>query len=237
MYRGLFVILAIGGSQAANAASAKKTTEYVPIKYPGPIQQIETKYGTDEDHVPEQCKNKNFCTIKPADYPQEQFNAMFKGTAVRRTRDLKTEEWTVPTCDRRLQPLEPTDDQKTLPPPTLFIEAYGDRQGDPDAFDNCDTEVTYEPLYKVRSARGQWHTVIQAPEENYIQKVRLETCKEVESSCFTAVSSLVPTITTFCKQKYSVWQVLVSDGNNGTEPIKVELPICCSCHYKMNDNK
>ncbi|XP_030020960.1 uncharacterized protein LOC115440687 isoform X2 [Manduca sexta] len=206
MYRGLFVILAIGGSQAANAASAKKTTEYVPIKYPGPIQQIETKYGTDEDHVPEQCKNKNFCTIKPADYPQEQFNAMFKGT-------------------------------KTLPPPTLFIEAYGDRQGDPDAFDNCDTEVTYEPLYKVRSARGQWHTVIQAPEENYIQKVRLETCKEVESSCFTAVSSLVPTITTFCKQKYSVWQVLVSDGNNGTEPIKVELPICCSCHYKMNDNK
>ncbi|KOB68816.1 Spz1B, partial [Operophtera brumata] len=88
----------------------------------------------------------------------------------------------------------------------------------------------YEPLYKVRSKRG-WHTVVQAPEENYVQMVRLETCSEAEGACFTAFPSL-PTLKTFCKQKYSVWEFLVADDNGGTEKVKTELPICCSCHYK-----
>lgn len=200
MFTGICVIVAVFGLQVADCGVSKQVEEYVPIKYPGPIQEVtQNRYGSDD--VPEECKNKNFCTIKPPDYPQDQFNQMFKGT-------------------------------KPLPQPTLIIESVADRQGGPEQIDNCESTISYEPLYKVRSKRGDWRTVVQAPEENYVQMVRLETCQETEGGCFTALPPS-PEIVTFCKQKFSVWEFLVASENNGTEKVKTELPICCSCHYKF----
>lgn len=42
--------------------------------------------------------------------------------------------------------------------------------------DKC-FHLQFEPLYKVKSLEGEWRTVVQAPEENYLQMVRIESCK------------------------------------------------------------
>ncbi|XP_052740593.1 uncharacterized protein LOC112046258 isoform X2 [Bicyclus anynana] len=121
---------------------------------------------------------------------------------------------------------------KSLPQPTLIEELKPDdnRQGHPDDEDDC-----YEPLYTVRPKRDDpWRTVIQAPEQDFVQRVRLETCSEPDSACFTNLA-LTSDYLTFCKQKVVTWEVLVAKGKNETEKIKAELPICCSCHYRPID--
>ena len=47
------------------------------IVFPGPIQDLSNRHGNSD--VAEICKDKNFCTVKPDDYPQELFNTIFKG--------------------------------------------------------------------------------------------------------------------------------------------------------------
>ncbi|XP_050343759.1 uncharacterized protein LOC126769171 isoform X4 [Nymphalis io] len=127
-------------------------------------------------------------------------------------------------------------DYKALPQPTMVVELKN-RQGEPDSTDNCESEVTYEPLYKVREKRDQpWRTVIQAPGQDFIQRVRLERCLNPNAPCFKNLSPSQEFVT-FCSQKVNVWQVLVSKGDNETEMIKAELPVCCSCHYKELDFK
>ncbi|XP_026749215.3 uncharacterized protein LOC113509994 [Galleria mellonella] len=202
MFTEIFVFcLAAYYVQYADGA-ARKTGDVSPIVYPGPIKEVtENRYGSPDDDVPPQCRNQNYCTVKPHGYPQERFNQLFKGA-------------------------------KPLPQPTLIISEIGDRQGDPDEHDGCESDVTYEPLYRVRTKRGDWRTVVQAPEENYVQMVRLEICNDLGASCFTDVGTF-PGITTLCKQKTSTWEFLVDNGRNGTERVKAELPVCCSCHYKI----
>lgn len=168
-----------------------------------PEEPLATKFGEPED-LPKECSGKSYCDVKPPNYPQEKYNKLFNGT-------------------------------KTLSSPQLIIESKvetADRLGD-DADDNCDVKVTFKPLYQVRSKRGDWHTVIQAPELNYVQQVRLETCRDINAPCFTGIG-YGPYVTTGCVQKYSVWEFVVDDKNGGTEKIKSELPICCSCHYSIN---
>ncbi|CAH1637306.1 unnamed protein product [Spodoptera littoralis] len=184
--------------QLANGASTTKDGDS-SIVFPGPTQDIKNRYG---NVVPEKCKDMNFCTVKPNDYPQDLFNKIFKGKF-----------------------------KEPIFQPTFMMT--DDRQGDPDEVDDCDTVVTFEPLYKVKSLEGEWRTVVQAPEENYLQMVRIESCKSVGSACFTSFRD--PTgLKPFCKQKYSVWEFLVHDGKNGTEKIKVNLPTCCACQYKRS---
>lgn len=108
------------------------------------------------------------------------------------------------------------------------------RQGDPDEKDDCDSTVTYEPLYKVRTQAGDMRTVVQAPEENFLQLVRIESCNNAGSSCFNSFRTPAD-LQTLCKQKYSVWEFLVHDEKDGTEKVKVDLPICCSCHFKPKE--
>lgn len=45
-----------------------------PIVFPGPVEH-NLKAKAEE---PEECKGKTYCTIKPADYPEELFSKMFK---------------------------------------------------------------------------------------------------------------------------------------------------------------
>ncbi|KAM3960967.1 uncharacterized protein ACR2FA_004917 [Aphomia sociella] len=203
MFMEIFVLfIAVHYSQYADV-DAHKLNGYSPIVYPGPIKEVtENRYGTSDDDIPEECKNKNFCTIKPRGYPQERYNQLFKG-------------------------------KKIVSQPALIISDIADRQGDPDEHDGCESEVSYEPLYKVRSKRGDWRTVVQAPEENYVQMVRLESCREPRATCFTEVGTF-PGITTMCIQKISTWEFLVDNGKNSTEKVKADLPVCCSCHYKIN---
>ncbi|CAK1598482.1 unnamed protein product [Parnassius mnemosyne] len=182
------------------AATQLGEKDMQPIIFPGPIEGDDLKYGTDD--VPDECKDKTYCTIKPPDYPEEIFNKMFKGL-------------------------------KPVSQPSLVLDSIlSNRQGDPDERDDCESEVKYEPLYKVRPKRDEpWRIAVQAPEENYVQRVRLETCTNPDAPCFN-IFPQIPDITTFCKQKYNKWEVLVAKGENETEKIEVELPVCCSCHYK-----
>ncbi|XP_050343760.1 uncharacterized protein LOC126769171 isoform X6 [Nymphalis io] len=127
-------------------------------------------------------------------------------------------------------------DYKALPQPTMVVELKN-RQGEPDSTDNCESEVTYEPLYKVRRRNDEpWRTVIQAPSQDFIQRVRLERCLNPNAPCFKNISP-VQEFVSFCRQKVNVWQVLVSKGDDETEMIKAELPMCCSCYYKELDFK
>ncbi|XP_026322089.1 uncharacterized protein LOC113231775 [Hyposmocoma kahamanoa] len=190
---------------AQTASHTKRSYEDpTPIIYPGPVQIPTNRYSDDvntkSDSEPEECKGKNYCTIKPPDYPEQQFNEMFKG-------------------------------YKPIPQPTLLADDTPDRQGDPSEVDDCDTTVTYEPLYKVRSVRGDIRTVIQAPKHDFVQRVRLEECKSRNTKCFKEFPDIG--IETFCKQKYNTWEVLVSDGKGGSEKIKTHLPVCCSCNYRI----
>nr|XP_021200738.2 uncharacterized protein LOC110384033 [Helicoverpa armigera] len=199
MFLGFYLVFcALNSLHLTNGATTKKKVDYSTIIFPGPIQDLSNRYGTP--NISDRCKNQNFCTVKPDDYPEELFNNLFKGKF-----------------------------KEPVFQPTYVMT--DDRQGDPDDMDNCDSTVVYEPLYNVKTRQGDWRTVVQAPKENYVQMVRLETCNEVGSVCFTEFK--VPLgLQPFCKQKYSVWEFLVHDGNDGTEKIKVDLPICCSCHYK-----
>ncbi|KAJ8727371.1 hypothetical protein PYW07_001490 [Mythimna separata] len=198
MFVGIyFVFCALSSLQLTNGA-VTKTNGDSSIVFPGPTQDVSNRHGTVD--VPDKCKGKNFCTVKPADYPQELFNKLFKG---------KFKE----------QAFQPT------------YVMTDDRQGDPDEMDDCDTTVTYEPLFTVKTNEGDWRTVVQAPEENYLQMVRLESCNRVGNSCFTDFR-LPLGLQTLCTQKYNVWEFLVHDGKDGTEKVKVNLPMCCSCRYK-----
>ncbi|CAG9795402.1 unnamed protein product [Diatraea saccharalis] len=91
----------------------------------------------------------------------------------------------------------------------------------------------YEQLYKVKSDNGEWRTVVQAPEKNFVQKVRLETCLSENQECFEVILKM-PGFKTYCKQQYNKWSFVVeaTDGSSNTENITVSLPTCCSCHYK-----
>lgn len=192
---GIVFLVCAQGLHTALAAAAKHPAEEVPIRYPEPIAV--------NDDVPEACKHKTYCTVKPKDYPQEKFNDMLKG-------------------------------YKPLPQPSMIVELKN-RQGDPDDEDNCESDVTYEPLYRVREKRyDPWRTVVQAPDQDFVQRVRIESCKNPDAPCFK-VFTPVPEYVTFCKQKVNTWEVLVAKGNNETEFIKAELPVCCSCHYRPVD--
>ncbi|CAB3226560.1 unnamed protein product [Arctia plantaginis] len=109
-----------------------------------------------------------------------------------------------------------------------------DRQGDPAMINNCETNVTFGPLYTVLSQSGEWRTVIQAPEKNFLQAARLETCKEADTPCFLKYKS-PPNLRATCRQQYNTMEFLVDDNKGGTEKIHADLPICCSCHYKTKD--
>ncbi|CAH2241832.1 jg16224 [Pararge aegeria aegeria] len=162
-----FVVFYIPFSTAA--ATTTKTDS--AIRYPGPVH-----YAFD-DRVHESCKDLTFCTIKPADYPEEKFNKMFK-------------------------------DYKSLPQPTLIEELQPDdnRQGHPNEENDCQSIVTVS---------GQCLT-------------------EPDGACFTNFPQS-PEFVTYCKQKVTTWEILVAKGDNDTEKIKAELPICCSCHYRTVD--
>ncbi|CAH2105295.1 unnamed protein product [Euphydryas editha] len=120
-------------------------------------------------------------------------------------------------------------DYKFLPQPEMIVE-INNRVGDDS---DCDSEVTYEPLYQVRPKRNEpWRTVIQVPEKNFNQRIRIERCTKPEAPCFTAMQPYEE-YTTYCQQKNNKWEVLVYKENNETETITAELPVCCSCHYKL----
>ncbi|XP_026737108.1 uncharacterized protein LOC113500487 isoform X2 [Trichoplusia ni] len=106
-----------------------------------------------------------------------------------------------------------------------------DRQGDYEDMDDCESTISFERLYQVKAGDGKWHTVVQAPDENYLQMVRIETCVETGASCFKEFEGPLEYQTT-CKQKLNAWEFLVHNGKSGTITIKVELPVCCACHYK-----
>ncbi|XP_068631301.1 uncharacterized protein [Battus philenor] len=196
----LFVFITVHNLHDTNAAVKRRESEELII-FPDGVGGDINKFGIDEEPI--ECKNKNYCTVKTSDYPQETFNKMFKGT-------------------------------KAVFQPSLVLESMlSNRQGDPDEKDDCESIVSYDPLYKVRDKRNsEWRYVVQAPEENYVQKVRLETCTNPGSLCFNALP-LAMDIKTLCVQKYSKWELLVSKGGNETEKIEVELPVCCLCKYKQ----
>ncbi|RVE47424.1 hypothetical protein evm_007934 [Chilo suppressalis] len=177
------------------------------IVFPGPIQEVPlNRYGSDQNEIPEECKHLTYCTIKPADYPQEKFNNLFK----------------------EARPLQQTN---------LVLSDLNDRQGDPEDIDNCETLVTFDVIYKVQSKTGEWRTVVQSPEKNYVQRVRMEKCMQEKEPCFTIYLGL-PGYTTYCKQQYTTWEFVVeaTDGSDNTEKIATDLPTCCSCHYKKVKN-
>ncbi|XP_060801838.1 uncharacterized protein LOC106142789 [Amyelois transitella] len=126
-------------------------------------------------------------------------------------------------------------DMKDVKQPSVIISELDDRTGDPGEKDGCDSVVTYEPLYQVQ-AGGRWRKVVQAPDVNYLQRVRLEKCNDKVPRCFSDYPP-VPGITTMCRQKTVSWEFLVDDEKGGTERVTAELPICCACMYKMENKR
>ncbi|XP_068631300.1 uncharacterized protein [Battus philenor] len=218
----LFVFITVHNLHDTNAAVKRRESEELII-FPDGVGGDINKFGIDEEPI--ECKNKNYCTVKTSDYPQETFNKMFKGT-LRANRHRRTSGDSSQDA--------PSVCNKAVFQPSLVLESMlSNRQGDPDEKDDCESIVSYDPLYKVRDKRNsEWRYVVQAPEENYVQKVRLETCTNPGSLCFNALP-LAMDIKTLCVQKYSKWELLVSKGGNETEKIEVELPVCCLCKYKQ----
>ncbi|XP_046963460.1 uncharacterized protein LOC124532552 isoform X1 [Vanessa cardui] len=220
-----FVFIVSVSLQHTYAASAKHPME--AIQYPEPIDQ-------ETEHIPDSCKDLTYCTVKPKDYPEEKFNKMFKDYSITRRHRRGADDESSATSKSQLK--EASEIIKVVPQPSMVVE-LNNRQGGPDSADNCESIVTYEPLYKVRPKRDEpWRTVIQVPGKDIIQRVRLETCTTPNAPCFKELSPL-PEFVTFCRQKINVWEVMVAKGDNETEMIKAELPVCCSCHYRELDFK
>ncbi|XP_026737109.1 uncharacterized protein LOC113500487 isoform X3 [Trichoplusia ni] len=106
-----------------------------------------------------------------------------------------------------------------------------DRQGDYEDMDDCESTISFERLYQVKAGDGKWHTVVQAPDENYLQMVRIETCVSPGSSCFKEFENGHEII---CHQQYNKWEFMVKDdtSESKTKRLIVDLPVCCSCRYK-----
>ncbi|CAK1545979.1 unnamed protein product [Leptosia nina] len=123
---------------------------------------------------------------------------------------------------------------KAITQPKLIMTIdVNNRQGE--FHDDCETEVSFDPLYTVREKRTNiWRDVVQVPEKDYIQRVRLETCKSEQASCFKPIVEYQDSFKTFCQQKYNTWEMLVDSKSGGSEPEKIEavLPVCCTCNYK-----
>ncbi|XP_034829558.1 uncharacterized protein [Maniola hyperantus] len=181
------IVLNLNNITAANVAKMSD----LPIQFPEPVRQV-----ADDDHVPASCRSLTYCTVKPANYPEEKFNQMFK-------------------------------DHKPVQLPELVVE-FTNKAGDDDD-DNCKSEETFEPLYQVRQKRDKiWRTVVQAPGHDYVQRVRLETCSNVNAPCFESFC-MASEYKAVCKQNYNTWKVVVDKGDNGTETIEATLPVSCSC--------
>ncbi|XP_050664122.1 uncharacterized protein LOC126964845 [Leptidea sinapis] len=121
---------------------------------------------------------------------------------------------------------------KGMAQPSL-VPNIGNRHGDPSETGGCESRVTFEPLYTVRDKRDdRWRTVVQAPDHDYVQKVRLETCTEPKAECFKPFLPVFDYVT-FCNQEINTWEVLVSKGDNETELFRADIPVCCSCQYKQ----
>ncbi|KAJ0178988.1 hypothetical protein K1T71_005763 [Dendrolimus kikuchii] len=200
MHKGILLFLtAVCG--LGNGATTKKklVTDDPKIYFP---EELSNRFN--EDNIPDECKGKNYCTVKPAFYDDKKYNKFFNNS-------------------------KNLDGPQLIVKPILTID---DKIGD-DAGDDCDVEVIFKPLYGIRTKRGDWHTVIQAPENNYVQKVRIENCRNENAPCFQGIG-YPSEIETGCKQKFSVWEFYVDDGEGGMKKEVSELPICCSCHYRVN---
>ncbi|XP_013164599.1 PREDICTED: uncharacterized protein LOC106115689 [Papilio xuthus] len=196
----IFIVSVASLQMTTPAVTKNVAVDTPPIVFPGPVEPNDLKKVKPEE--PEECKGKTYCLVRPADFPEDEFNEMFK-------------------------------DANIVPQPSLVLDnMLTNRQGDPEETDDCDSDVEYRPLYQVRGKRDDdWSYVVQAPKQNFVQRVRLETCKNTEASCFNALH-LTSDIKTSCKQKYNKWEVLVKNDKNDTKTITVELPVCCSCVYK-----
>ncbi|CAH2105294.1 unnamed protein product [Euphydryas editha] len=120
-------------------------------------------------------------------------------------------------------------DYNAVAQPTMIVDLNNRQGGDSD---NCESDVSFDPLYKVReNINAPWRTVVQVPEKDFVQRVRLEKCTNENATCMNIFPSQEDYVT-YCKQKYNKWEVLVQKGTSETEIIIAELPVCCSCHYK-----
>ncbi|XP_053603784.1 uncharacterized protein LOC128671378 [Plodia interpunctella] len=117
------------------------------------------------------------------------------------------------------------------PLPTIVESSLSDRLGDEEYEDDCDAEVRYDPLYSIRTKKGEWRHIIQSPKQNFNQKVRIETCTAVDTQCFKNYP-VFGGIITLCKQKTAKYEFVADDGKGGSTKLETELPSCCVCHYK-----
>ncbi|KAJ8733497.1 hypothetical protein PYW08_001795 [Mythimna loreyi] len=192
MFVGIyFVFCALGSLQLANGAATN--TSLTKTRRGGTVT------------VPEECKNQNYCTIKPDDYPQERINEIIR----EKYKDRPFQPEYVMTGSRRSGELE-VDPSNTV--------------------SDCFSQVEYEPFFAVQS-NGDWRTVIQAPEVKYNQIVRMEKCTRVGASCFKGFR--VPLgLETICSQSYVTWEFLVyNEDEDNTKVVTVDLPSCCHCRH------
>ncbi|KAJ8727370.1 hypothetical protein PYW07_001489 [Mythimna separata] len=202
MFVGIYFIFSALSSLHLINGAATKANDNSTIAFRQDVTD-----GEEIVEVPEECKNQDYCTIKPKNYPQELFNNMLKGKF------------------KGYQPTYMIDDD-------LDRDDLEDRAGNPNSMDDCSKTVTFEPVFQVKD-NGSWKTVVQAPEENYVQKVRIESCDRVGSSCFNGFEALG--LQTVCAQMYTPWEIRVSVKGEELRTVTVILPSCCSCRYKRVD--
>ncbi|CAD0197282.1 unnamed protein product [Chrysodeixis includens] len=203
MFVGICFVFGALSLQLANGAPQNKNSDS-SIVFPGPVQDVSRRYANNTN-LPDKCKNQNYCTVKPDDYPQELFNQMFKGKY-----------------------------KEPIFQPTYVMT--DDRQGDPEDMDDCESKVEFEQLFKVKSQAGEWFTVVQAPDEHFLQMVRIETCLNPGGSCFKEFEG-PSEFQVICKQKYNAWEFLVQDGKSGTKKIHVELPVAVQMNLSTIQSK
>ncbi|XP_013200320.1 uncharacterized protein LOC106142917 [Amyelois transitella] len=121
--------------------------------------------------------------------------------------------------------------KKVAPLPSIVETEVVNRLADDDYNDDCNAEVRSDRLYSIKTKEGDWRHIIQAPTENFQQRVRIEVCTALETSCFKDFPSFGG-ITTFCRQKQAKYEFVVDDGMGGSAKMETELPSCCVCHYK-----
>ncbi|XP_041970473.1 uncharacterized protein LOC121726896 [Aricia agestis] len=158
--------------------------------------------------IPEECRDLTYCTVKGPNYPQEKINNMYKNL------------------------------QKKLVVQSLAPEiTFPSRGSGPtaDGEDDCEVTTTVEDIYHVREdVNKPWRTVVQVPNVDYLQRVRLVICVQKDATCFNTFAKGLSQFVTYCHQKYISYKFLVlkNDNSNETETAIGQLPVCCSCRYK-----
>lgn len=171
-------------------------------------KSIDSKIKVDEekvlDAVPRCSHEGNFCESVPT-YPYAAVNKMLKNLVRKDFFGLEEDE----------------------------VEPWNRMDGEGEEKFMCQSYTKVIRPQSGKTLDGKWKYIINLENQEYVQAIKIEICKNPKKPCEMSHNFPRDVITT-CKQKYMNRRLLSISNNGSAEPDIYALPSGCSCSYKRN---